>query len=55
MRIKTNGIPKTVDHNGVYHREITVIEVQRLVVLGCTALFTMKWQLRIHVDRDEGW
>ena len=37
------------------HRVITVIEVRRLVVLGCTALFTMVWQLRIHDDRDEGW
>ena len=37
------------------HRVITVIEVQRLVVLGSTALFTMVWQLRIHTHRDEGW
>ena len=37
------------------HRVITVIEVQRLVVLGSTALFTMVWQLRIYDDRDEGW
>ena len=39
----------------VHHRVITVIEVQRLVVLGSTALFTMVWQLRIHDDRYEGW
>ena len=38
-----------------YHRVITVIEVQRIVVLGSTALFTMVWQLRIHDDRYEGW
>ena len=32
-----------------------IIEVQRIVVLGSTALFTMVWQLRIHTHRDEGW
>ena len=37
------------------HRVITVIEVQRLVVLGSTALFTMVWQLCIYDDRYEGW
>ena len=37
------------------HRVITVIEVQRQVILGSTALFTTVWQLRIHDDRDEGW
>ena len=37
------------------HRVITVIEVQRIVVLGSTALFTMVWQLPIHDYRDEGW
>ena len=36
-------------------RVITVIEVQRIVVLGSTVLFTMVWQLRIHDDRYEGW
>ena len=40
---------------GWSHRVITVIEVQRIVVLGSTALFTMVWQLRIHDDRYEGW
>ena len=40
---------------GWWHRVITVIEVQRIVVLGSTALFTMVWQLRIHTHRDEGW
>ena len=39
---------------GFAHSVKTVIEVQRLVVLGSTALFTMVWQLRIHYDRDEG-
>ena len=38
------------------HRVITIIELQRLVVvLGSPALFTMVGQLRIHDDREEGW
>ena len=37
------------------HRVITIIEPQRLVVLGSTARFTMVAQLRIHNDREEGW
>ena len=34
---------------GKYHRVITVIEDQRLVVLGCTALFSKVGQLYIHM------
>ena len=34
---------------GKYHRVITVIEEQRLVVLGCTALFSKVGQLYIHM------
>ena len=40
---------------GIYHRVITIIEAQRLIVLGSTALVTMVGQLCIHNDREEGW
>ena len=36
------------------HRVIIIIEPQRLVVLGITALFTMVGQLRIHMIRKRG-
>ena len=38
------------------HRVISVIEEQRLVVLGSTALFTKVGQLTAHTNvREEGW
>ena len=37
------------------HRVITIIEPQRLIILGSTALFTMAGQLHIHDDGKDGW
>ena len=37
------------------HREITLIELQSLVVFGCTALLTMVGATDSTHDREEGW
>ena len=37
------------------HREITVIELQSLVVFGCTALLFMVGATASTHDREEGW
>ena len=39
----------------VHHREITLIELQSLVVFGCTALLTMVGATDSTHDREEGW
>ena len=38
-----------------HHREITIIELQSLVVLGCTALLFIKGATANTHDREEGW
>ena len=37
------------------HREITIIELQSLVVFGCTALLFMVGATASTHDREEGW
>ena len=37
------------------HREITIIELQSLVVFGCTALLFMVGATDSTHDREEGW
>ena len=37
------------------HREITLIELQSLVVFGCTALLFMVGATASTHDREEGW
>ena len=39
----------------VPHREITIIELQSLVVFDCTALIFMVGATAITHDREEGW
>ena len=52
MRIPTSihSYPRV---NGA-HREITVIELQSLVVFGCTALFSWQGQLPVHMIEKRG-
>ena len=40
---------------GLNHREITLIELQSLVVFGCTALLFMVGATASTHDREEGW
>ena len=53
LHIKTK--PVSVTRVGVDHREITVIELQSLVVFGCTALLFMVGATASTHDREEGW
>ena len=39
----------------LYHRVITVIEPQSVVVFGCTALLTMVEATAYTHNREEGW
>ena len=39
----------------VSHREITLIELQSLIVFGCTALLFMVGATASTHDREEGW
>ena len=47
---ENNGDRKSRDH-----REITIIELQSLVVFGCTALLFMVGATASTHDREEGW
>ena len=42
-------------HYTVHHREITLIELQSLVVFGCAALLFMVGATASTHDREEGW
>ena len=39
----------------IEHREITIIELQSLVVFGCAALLFMVGATASTQDREEGW
>ena len=49
---------ETIDHakfEGIGHREITLIELQSLVVFGCTALLFIVGATASTHDREDGW
>ena len=52
-RETTDGRQETDE--GSLHREITLIELQSLVVFGCAALLFMVGATASTHDREEGW